>query len=126
MSYDFTEDLDELIKNKKDTDECREFDLMLDRYLVPGLTVTVFERPNGARNEVVIQNIRPEDANFFISNNLDVSMEELTTGEYVIYSTYPCEDSDEDDPAEVTYVVPYGMSCEDAMHELRKIVQGYL
>lgn len=48
-------------------------------------------------------------------------MEELPTGQYVVYSSLPGEHEEWD---EEIYIVPEGEACEVAMGELRKLVEG--
>jgi hypothetical protein len=86
------------------------------------LNVTFYSLPDGRKTVKNITNILHEDADFFIRNNLKVSMEELNSGQFVIYSTTgkQMEDSEDD---EVIHIVNPGQSCEDAMHELVMLVK---
>ena len=86
------------------------------------LNVIHYKRPDGRPVEVTIKNIRQEDAKFFIEGNLFVSMEDLMTGDVVLYSETGMSDEDGEE-IEVMYLVPQGESCEDAMSELRKLVE---
>lgn len=85
------------------------------------LNVTFYELPNGKQTVRTITKINEEDARFFQDNNLEVSMEELATGQFVIYSTTGKIIEDEED--EVLYLVPEGQSCPDAMHALVNLVK---
>lgn len=85
------------------------------------LEVTFYRQPHGGKSTLNITNILPDDAKFFQDNNLSVSMEELPTGQYVVYSSLPGEHEEWD---EEIYIVPEGEACEVAMGELRKLVEG--
>ena len=84
------------------------------------LEVTFYRQPHGGKSTLNITNILPDDAKFFQDNNLSVSMEELPTGQYVVYSSLPGGDEEDEE----IYIVPEGESCEVAMGELRKLVGG--
>lgn len=89
------------------------------------LNVILYKLPNGARDIITIRNIMEDDADFFKSNKLCVSMEELRDGTFVLYSTTNKDDDEGDDNEEI-YIVPGGESCEDAFHNLRIKVEKYL
>lgn len=89
------------------------------------LEVTVYKRPNGVSERTVITNIRKEDVDFFQNGGYSVSVEELSTGHFVLYSTTGLLDEDGEEHEEL-YVVLLGQTCEDAMHELRKRVEYML
>jgi hypothetical protein len=79
------------------------------------LSVTLYERPDGRSRQVEMRNIEPEDIHFFESNRLKVSIEELTTGELVVYA---CPYNDYSEESEVM-VLSGSRSCKETMKDLR-------
>lgn len=68
---------------------------------------------NGREQIIDIKNIRDSDAEYFVSNDIKVSMEDLN-GEFIVYA---CPYSNESEESEVI-VFANGRSCEDVMTEL--------
>lgn len=60
-----------------------------------------------------VTNIYDEDKNFIKQNKLLLSLEELATGEFVVYLRHPEEDEDK----EIT-VLAMGRTCEETIKEL--------
>ena len=81
---------------------------------------TLYKLPDGHKEEITIRNISKGDAKFFTSKNIALSAEKLRTGDIVLYADTGL--TEEGDPVEVTYVVPAGQPCEDAMTQLRIMV----
>lgn len=81
----------------------------------PTLTVRYYARPNGRMSEIEMSNIYQEDIDFFVENDIVVSLEELTNGDIVVYG---CPRSDEFGESEVM-VIDHGRSCEETMRALR-------
>lgn len=81
------------------------------------LTVKYFTRPNGHVKEIEMSNIYPEDIEYFQKNNITVSMEELSTGDVVVYA---CEGFDILEENEVMALAK-GRSCQETMKELRHL-----
>ena len=79
------------------------------------LTVRFYARPNGRMREIEMSNIYQEDIDFFVRNDIAVSLEELTTGDIVAYA---CPRSDLSEESEVM-VMDHGRSCEETMRALR-------
>jgi hypothetical protein len=81
------------------------------------LSVTLYSRPNGAKKQIDMANINPEELEFFESGGYEVSIEEVgTANQTVLYSTT-------NGPAsEVLVVVNNGEPCQDAMKRLRETV----
>lgn len=84
-----------------------------------GLIVTIFSPPNGKSVEHEIRNVTPDDARWFNDNNIKVSMEELMTGEFVIYG---CKVGTPEEN-ECIYIVPKNQTCIEAMGKLRKLCE---
>ncbi len=80
------------------------------------LTVRYYARPNGRMRELDITNIYPGDVRFFIEMDIQVSMEELSTGQFVVYA---CPRDDLSEESEVM-VFDNGRSCQETMKALRK------
>ena len=81
------------------------------------LDVIVYTKPHGRQRTISIKNIEESDANFF-KNHYIVSMEELTTGDIVVYAR-PSHLDDEDE----VLVMDHGRPCEEVMKELRELCE---
>lgn len=90
------------------------------------LDVTFYKLPHGEKQIITMTEIDQEDADFFINKGYTVSMEELRTGQIVLYSPngqyMDGVEADEED--EEIYIVPEGQGCREAMKELRKLVEN--
>lgn len=80
------------------------------------LTVRYYARPNGRMSELDMTNIYPGDVRFFIEMDIQVSIEELSTGQFVVYA---CPRDDESEESEVL-VFDEGRSCQETMKALRE------
>lgn len=85
-----------------------------------GLPVTLYLRPNGRREEIICKRIADDDANFFKTHGVKVSMEESGSGGHILYADYGAVD-EEGEPDEV--IVMTHRSCEEAMAELRRLTE---
>ena len=83
------------------------------------LTVRYYARPNGRMSELDMTNIYPEDVRFFVENTFQVSIEELSTGQFVVYA---CPRDDESEESEVM-VFDNGRSCQETMKALREVCE---
>jgi len=81
------------------------------------LDVIVYTKPHGRQRTITIKNIEESDAAFF-ENDYVVSMEELTTGDLVVYAR-PAQLDDEDE----VLVMDRGRPCEEVMKELRELCE---
>lgn len=81
--------------------------------------VKVYIQGKEGYNTVDLNNIEDTEANFFKSNNLQVSMEQLNCGTFVVYAETGVEI---DGLEEVLHVVPKGQTCQEAMKELKNMV----
>lgn len=81
------------------------------------LDVIYYARPNGRQKIITMTNIEEAEVAFF-KNDYTVSMEELTTGDVVIYA----RPSDLDDEDEVL-VMSRGRSCQETMKDLRELCE---
>lgn len=87
------------------------------------VTATLFVPPNGKRREIEIKNVYPDDAAYIKEHDIKVSLEELMTGDTVIYfddGKHFCMDEDgvEDDtiPDEIIIISKGGSkSCEECI-----------
>ena len=75
---------------------------------------TLYTRPNGEQEDILICNIYPETAMFFQEHSVVLSMEELRTLQYAIYARLP--NWPEED--EVLVLVRTGECCNDALARL--------
>lgn len=80
------------------------------------LTVRYYVRPNGRMREIEMSNIDLSEIQFFVENNIHVSIEELTTGDIVVYG---CPRNDESEESEVM-VFAGKRSCQETMKALRE------
>lgn len=83
---------------------------------------TLFERPNGRKSEHEMENILPEEEKFFRDHGVKISIEELTTGQTVVYADYGAVLED-GTPDEIVFIVQVGMTCEVAMSLLRQKIE---
>lgn len=89
------------------------------------ITATVYKLPDGRKETIIVRNIHSDDADWFESNNIKISMEELQSGEIVVYGEMPFFDQDTDEPMEFLELAQ-GRSCEETFASLRKDCQEYL
>jgi len=85
------------------------------------LKATVFMRPNGRQEETIIKDISEDDANFFITRSVKISMEDSPGFGPTVYADYGAVTED-GEPDEII-VFSCGRSCEATMAELRQIVE---
>lgn len=81
------------------------------------LDVTYYALPNGRQKTITMTNIEESEVAFF-ENGYVVSMEELTTGDIVVYAR-PMDLDDEDE----VLVMDRGRPCEEVMKELRELCE---
>lgn len=84
------------------------------------VNVTLFVPPRGERREIGITKVLPEDAQYIKEHNIKVSMEELMTGDNVVYfddGTFINNDPDES-PDEIVIISKGGKkTCEECFKE---------
>ena len=88
------------------------------------LDVIYYARPNGRPETITMTNIEETEVVFF-KNDYVVSLEELTTGDVVVYAR-PSELDDEDlihDDKDEVLVMSRGRKCEAVMKELRELCE---
>lgn len=83
------------------------------------MLATLYKRPHGATQEIDIQNIRPEDAEWFENNDVRISLEDIGV-DTAVYADcgFKMDDDPEEDPDEVI-VLAKGHSSEETMSALR-------
>jgi len=82
------------------------------------LGVILYSRPNGKKVNVEITKIDDEDAQFFKTNNIQVSMEDHIALGFIVYG---CPRSDLSEDREVMIIAgKCGLSCREAMKSLRE------
>lgn len=81
------------------------------------LDVIFYARPDGRQVTINMTNIEESDVTFF-KNDYIVSMEELTTGDFVVYAR-PVDLDDEDE----VLVMDRGRDCKVVMKELRELCE---
>jgi len=85
------------------------------------IQATVFLRPNGRQEEITVKNINDDDANFFKTRSVKISMEDNPGLGTTVYADYGAVTED-GEPDEII-VFSRGRSCEDTMAELRELVE---
>lgn len=83
------------------------------------LPVHFYKAPNGRHELIDCRKVYPNDYDYFIANEIKVSMEELN-GEYIVYG---CPYEDESEESEVI-VFAQGRSCEDTLAELAELCKA--
>ncbi len=84
------------------------------------VTATLFVPPHGQRREIEVAKVLPEDAAYINSKGIKVSMEELMTGDTVVYfdDGKHIDDDPEEDPDEIIIISRGGKkTCEECFKE---------
>lgn len=79
------------------------------------LTVRFYKRPNGVMEEIEMRNIYEKDIEYFKSNDIVVSLEDI--GNDIV--VYACPRDDLDEESEVMEL-SRGRSCQETMKSLRE------
>lgn len=79
--------------------------------------VTLYSLPNGNNKLIEFKNVKEEDEKWFEDYNVSVSMETLSSGEFVLYADCGIY---EEDPLEAIVIVKEGESAFDSMSRLRE------
>ena len=85
------------------------------------IKATLFLRPNGRQEETVVTEIKPDDANFFNTRSVKISMEGNPGLGITVYADYGAVTED-GEPDEII-VFSRDRTCEDTMAELRELVE---
>lgn len=84
------------------------------------LTATVFIPPNGKRQTIEITKVYPDDATYINQHDIKVSLEELRTGDTVVYfdDGKHIDDDPDEDPDEIIIISRGGKkTCEECIKE---------
>lgn len=75
---------------------------------------TVYQRPNGHKTEHEMRHINQEDEDYFRENNIKIGMENIEDPNetIIVYAEYG---ETNEEPDELTYIVPKGQTCFEAM-----------
>lgn len=90
------------------------------------MKMTLYIAPNGTKRTVEISNVLDEDREFFESNSVEISMEEIPSHkgvDFVVYADTGLENED-GDPEEFMEIAG-GRSCEEVLHKLRLSCEEY-
>ena len=84
------------------------------------MEVTIYVAPNGVEKIVEINNVLDEDREFFESNSVVISMEEIPSHNGVDFVVYADTGllTEDGDPVEYLEIAG-GRSCEEVLHALR-------
>lgn len=85
------------------------------------LHITIYTRPRGDKEVIVCRNIYDDDADFFRTRSINVSMEADGNSGYIVYADYGARTED-GEPNEMI-VMSNGRSCEDTLAELRQLTE---
>jgi hypothetical protein len=89
---------------------------MIEDMFEDTLTVRYYARPNGRMREIEMSNIDQSEIRFFIEMDIRVSIEELSTGDIIVYG---CPRDDESEESEVM-VFAGKRDCRETMKALRE------
>jgi coenzyme F420-reducing hydrogenase gamma subunit len=89
---------------------------MIEDMFEDTLTVRYYARPHGRIREIEMSNIDQSEIRFFIEMDIQVSIEELSTGDIIVYG---CPRHDESEESEVM-VFAGKKNCQDTMKALRE------
>lgn len=84
------------------------------------ITATVFIPPNGKSRVIEITKVYPDDAAYIQRHDIKVSLEELMTGDTVVYfdDGKHIDDNPDEDPDEIIVISKGGRkTCEDCIKE---------
>lgn len=81
------------------------------------MIVTLYKQPHGRTEEIDIRNVYPDDAEFFKTHDIKISMEDIG-GMFAIYADTGAktEDGEPDELIELSQ----GRSCEESLNALRQ------
>jgi hypothetical protein len=79
---------------------------------------TIFLQPHGRRDQIMIQDIDPDDEAWFRTNSVKLSMEAGAPGEVIVYADIGLVDED-GEPEEII-VFSDTMDCIETLHKLRE------
>lgn len=88
----------------------------------PALTAIAYHRPNGRQETIVVRHVYPEDAKWFIENNVKISMEEDGRGGIIVYGDWGYIDPESLEPAEAIEISG-SRSCHDVLKALRQKIE---
>ena len=86
---------------------------------------TLYSLPDGRTSEHVMDQIRDEDAAWLGEMGITISLEDLRTGQIVVYGEYG-HLTEEKEPIEVMYLVPDGERCIESMQKLCERLRSIL
>jgi hypothetical protein len=84
------------------------------------VTATLFVPPRGERREIEVSKVLPDDADYINRKGIKVSLEELMTGDTVVYfdDGKRVNDDPDEDPDEIIIISRGGKTtCEECFRE---------
>lgn len=85
------------------------------------LPVTIYHRPNGRQEEIICREVEDDDAQWFKTRSVKVSMESDGRDGYIVYADYGAVDED-GEPVEII-VLSAGRDCRKTLTELRELTE---
>lgn len=90
------------------------------------MEVIMYVAPNGTKKTVEISNVSDEDQEFFESNSVVISMEEILSYKGVDFVVYADTGKEDEDGEPVEFIeIAGGRSCEEVLHKLRLTCEEY-
>lgn len=85
------------------------------------LYATIFTRPHARQERIVVKDVDPEDAEFFVQNNVFISMESDQMDNRIVYADYGrrTEDGEPDELIELARL----RSCREVLKALRQRIE---
>lgn len=90
------------------------------------LYADVYERPHGTKKTIEVKRVDAQDAEWFNQHNVRISMEEISTGQIVIYGDYGRKLVDGTPIEELVMGHPNRVTCEQLLHRLREQIEESL
>lgn len=84
------------------------------------IPMIIYHRPNGRQQEAEMKNITDEDSAWYTEHNIKVGMEEISPEILVIYAEYGITN---EEPDEITYIVPKDERCVLSMAKIRAMIE---
>lgn len=84
------------------------------------INVIYYRRPDGKQSVIECTDVYPEDLEYFKSNNIQLSLEQLGTGQIAFYAMV-----DPDDETSEVLVFDDGENCRNTLRRLAQLCRDY-
>jgi len=89
---------------------------------MPTYPATFFIPPNGRQEKSEVTRIRQATVDYFTEHEVKLSLEQLMTGQHVLYGDFGRR-SEDGEPVEAVYIAKDGESCEDSLDGLCAMIK---